>query len=92
MLYTAAIVGVISLAIPVAGDWIVKIWFKIAEVLGWINSRILLSVIFYVFLYPISLLAKLSKSNPLNLKQAKGETFYEIRDHKYTRDDLENVW
>lgn len=91
-LYAAAIIGVLSLAIPVAGDAVIWLWFKLAEVLGWINSRILLSLIFYVFLFPIALLARAATKNKMHLKKVKESSVYDTRNHKYTKNDLENIW
>ena len=91
-LYAAAIVGVLSLMIPVIGDGILWVWFKLAEVLGWINSRILLSLMFFVFLFPIAFLVRLSKKNFFHLKKTSEPSVYTKRDHKYTKEDLENIW
>ena len=91
-LYAAAIVGVFSLAIPIAGDAIIWVWFKIAELLGWINSRILLSAVFYIFLFPIALLAKMFTKNMMLLKRTNQKSVYHERNHKYTKEDLENIW
>ena len=91
-LYAAALVGVLSLAIPVAGDGIIWLWFKIAEGLGWFNSRILLSVIFFIFLYPISLLVKMFSKNLMMLKKENRKSVYTERNHKYLKEDLENTW
>lgn len=90
--YAAGSVGVLSLAIPAIGDGILWLWFKIAEVLGWINSRILLSLIFFVFLYPISWLMKISSKNMMFLKRVKNNSVYAERNHKYKKEDLENIW
>lgn len=93
-IYIAVSVGVISLIFPIVATWVVKGWYKLAEGLGWVNSRVLLSIIFYVFLYPISIFAKLSKSDSLNLKKtsAPNNSYYEERDHLYTKSDMEDVW
>jgi hypothetical protein len=67
LLYASLIVGLGSLIIPTLGDLILKGWFKIAEVLGWINTRILLSLIFFVCLTPFAWLQKLlARSNFLS--------------------------
>jgi hypothetical protein len=84
-------VGFLSLLIPVTKDWILYVWDKIALVLGWINTRILLAVVFYVFLFPVSLLNRMFNKNMLQLSRAKGSV-YISRNHKYTREDLENTW
>lgn len=91
-LIAAAVVGVISLAIPVAGDLIVKGWYKIAEILGAINGKILLSVVFYIVLFPVALISKIGKKNQLGLKKESEGSVFHTRNHKYTSKDLEQVW
>ncbi|MFD2937197.1 SxtJ family membrane protein [Spirosoma flavum] len=91
-LYAAAAVGLLSLAIPVAGDLIVKAWFKVAEILGNINGKIILSVLFFVFLFPIALLYRMTAKNPLSIKRTSEESFYTERNHLYTKEDLEQMW
>ncbi|GAB2563030.1 SxtJ family membrane protein [Spirosoma areae] len=92
LLYAAVGVGVLSLAIPVAGDLIVKVWFKLAEVLGNINGKIILSVMFFVFLFPIALLYRMTAKNPLSIKRTSDASFYTERNHLYTKEDLEQTW
>ncbi|TLU99139.1 SxtJ family membrane protein [Dyadobacter luticola] len=91
-LMAAAAVGVLSLAIPVVGDLIVKGWYKIAEILGAINGKILLSIVFFVVLFPVAVVAKMSKKNPLGLKRDSGKSAFTDRNHKYGAKDLEQVW
>lgn len=91
-LIAAAIIGVGSIAIPVFGDLIVKGWYKLAEVLGAINGKILLSAVFFIVLFPVAAIAKLSKKNPLNLKKEKSDSVFTERNHKYSAKDLEQVW
>ncbi|KAA6439973.1 hypothetical protein FEM33_09730 [Dyadobacter flavalbus] len=91
-LYAAAGIGVISLAVPVAGNLIVKLWYKLAEILGAINGRILLSVVFFLILLPVALIARLGKRNMLALKKEAKDSVFVERNHKYTSKDLEQVW
>lgn len=91
-LIAAAVIGVCSLAIPVFGDLIVKLWYKIAEVLGAINGKILLSAVFFIVLFPVALIARLSKKNALHLKKEESDTVFTERNHKYSAKDLEQVW
>lgn len=93
LLYAAGIVGLLSIFVPVVGDFIVKIWFKIAEGLGWFNSRVILSIMFYVFLWPIAMLYRLSTKNPMGVKRPTStNTVYVERNHEYTKKDLEQIW
>lgn len=88
----AAVIGVICLAIPAAGDLIVKGWYKFAEVLGAINGKILLSIVFFVVLFPVAVISRLGKKNPLSLKRESGNSVFVDRNHKYKKEDLEQVW
>jgi Kef-type K+ transport system membrane component KefB len=93
LLYVALGLGLVFLIIPALGDIILKRWFKFAELLGWINSRILLTGIFYILLFPIAMLFKLTGKDNLQLKSQKdNDTVYERRNHKYVPKDLENTW
>lgn len=92
LLYAAGIVGALSIFVPVVGDFIVKIWFKIAEGLGWFNSRVILSIVFYVFLWPIAMLYRLSTKNPMGIKRPTGNSVYVERNHTYVKKDMENIW
>jgi hypothetical protein len=42
-----------------------RIWWRFAQVLGWINARIILSVFFFVVLTPVGLVMRLLGRNPL---------------------------
>lgn len=84
-------VGLLSLISPKVSKSILWVWNKIALLLGWINTRILLSIVFYIFLFPIALLFRVFTKNPLSLKNINKST-YSLRNHTYTGKDLENTW
>lgn len=92
LLMAAAAIGVLSIFIPAAGNLIVKGWYKLAEIMGAINGRILLSLVFFVILFPVALLAKMGKKNPLTLKRESKKSVFVDRSHKYTAKDMEQVW
>jgi hypothetical protein len=91
LFYIALGVGVVSLLSSRLADGILWIWEKIAFVLGWINTRIILSAIFFLFLVPISLVYRLFSTDPLRLKKPKDSNFIEVN-KSYTPKDLEKVW
>ena len=52
-------------------------WMKFAFVLGWINTRILLGVFYYVILTPGSIVMRLMKRDVLNRKfDREAETYW----------------
>jgi saxitoxin biosynthesis operon SxtJ-like protein len=85
-------VGAVSIIIPITAKWIEWAWLKLALGLGWINSRILLTVVYFVFLLPIAWISKLFTKDPLKLRARGVQSLYENRDHLYTKEDLENIW
>ena len=61
-----------------------KIWIKIGLILGWINSKIVLGIVFFFILIPISIIMKFFKYDPLNKKQFSNKLTYReiISNHK----------
>ncbi len=94
VLLTAALaVAVLSLMSSFIRDKIVWLWMKLAEVLGYINGRILLSVIFFIILTPVAFLFKLTGKDPMQRKRKReSKSMYIERNHTYTKEDLEFIW
>jgi hypothetical protein len=89
--------GLIFLGIGVfAKKWSVIIasgWLKFAQVLGNINTRIILTIIFFGFLTPIAMVYRLLHGDFMNIRKRAGAiTFFAQRDHEYSPEDLENPW
>ncbi len=53
-----------------------KLWMKIGLTLGWINSRIILGIVYLFVLLPISFIAKLFGYDPLRKNKIKGKVSY----------------
>ena len=86
--FLVAFLGAMS---KVFTDGLTWLWFKIAEILGWINARVLLSVVFFIFLFPMALLMRVFGKSSIQLKKNK-TSYYSDRDQVYKPEDLENVW
>ena len=84
--------GLIFLVSKKASQGILWFWDKLALILGYINTRILLSIVFYVFLLPVALLFKVFNKDPLSMNwKNTGSSFFN-RDHLFKSEDLENPW
>ncbi len=55
-----------------------RVWMGLAFTLGWVVSRVLLALIFYVIVTPISLIMRLAGKRPLVLKMDEGAPTYWI--------------
>ncbi len=93
-LAAAALLLAAALFVKPVARWIALAWLRLAEALGAVNSRLLLGAIFYLFLTPIALLARLSRGDLLHLKKRSGadRSYWQRRDHAYTPEDLSKVW
>ena len=74
---TAAILGVVgftlvalALLAPRALYWPSLVWWKLVHVLGYINARIILTVLFSVLLVPVGLLWRVTGKDPLGRRRA----------------------
>lgn len=88
----ALVISILSIFLQPAAKAIEWAWLKLAMGLGWINSRILLSVIYFVFLLPIAWVSRLFTRDPLHLRNRKTSSVFITRNHLYTKKDLENIW
>jgi hypothetical protein len=62
----------VGLAVPVVLKPVYKVWMKFAAVMGWIMSRVILLILFYLVLTPTSLLLRLFGKDVLDIKVARG--------------------
>ncbi|WP_254154426.1 SxtJ family membrane protein [Chryseosolibacter indicus] len=88
----ALVVGLLAILITPAAKFIEWLWFRIAIGLGWVNSRILLSIIFFFFLMPMAWFSRRFSKDSLNLKRKNAASLFNTRNHKYRKEDLENIW
>jgi hypothetical protein len=62
----AAVVVTLALAFPPALGPLNALWMKIGHVLGWINTRIILGLVFFVIFLPAALLLRALRKDPLH--------------------------
>jgi len=69
---------ILGLAVPILLKPIHKVWMTLAELLGWLMTRVILSVLFYLVVTPIGLLARLSGKDFLDSKFDRNANSYWI--------------
>jgi hypothetical protein len=57
--------GFFALRRPTALRFVYRGWIWLGHILGWINTRILLGLVFYILFAPIGFLLRMSKRDPL---------------------------
>ena len=59
-----------------------KGWMVLGHVLGWINSHIILGLVFIFVLQPIAYIMRLTGYDPLKTKRKEEKTYREVRKDK----------
>jgi hypothetical protein len=88
----ALTLGLVAVFIPLAARVIEWLWMKLALMLGWTNSKILLGIIYFGFLMPLAMVSRLFTKDPLSIKARDTSTLFVERNHSYKKDDLTNIW
>ena len=81
------IIGIIALTfvglgliIPVVLKPLYFVWMTFATILGWVMTRVILSLVFYLIITPIGLLTKLLGEDFLALKRVESDSYWNYRD------------
>lgn len=90
-LAVSLLTGIASLLSEHLAAKIVRAWFVLSHILGRISSTIMLTVIFFVILLPVSVLARTRGSIGIRLKDRPGGYWTE-RNKLYRKEDLEDPW
>lgn len=79
----SGIVLLTTLSVPVLIKPVYRVAIFIAHILGWINTRIILGLIYYLLFTPIGLIMKILGRDALNRKFDKeAKTYWNIRERK----------
>ena len=90
-LIISGIIFSIGLGLPKVGRYITKAWFKIAQVIGWFSSKIILTLLYFLVIVPYGFFVRFFFSKDiLNIKPK--ESLFIDRNKKMTSKDLENPW
>ena len=90
-LLLALILVLIGTVSPYLTEKISWLWMKLSEWIGFVMSKIILSIVFFIFLLPLALISRLFRKDVLSLKK-KQNSYYINRNHSYSAKDLKNMW
>ena len=91
LVFRASIAVVVVLLIaPVIIYPFTFLWLNMSDLLGKVMSKILLALIFFLFVCPVALIRKALGKDTLRLKEFKkdSESVFTERNHTFTKSDL----
>ena len=87
----AIAIGIAGIASDKLSHWIHLAWFKLADILGFIMSKIILGILFIAVLLPVAAMAKIFRKDIMMMKKHYPSYFVD-RNITYEPKDLENPW
>ena len=90
-LFLSLLVGITGIISTYLSERIEWVWMKLAQLLAYIMPNLLLSIVFFFLLFPISLLSKLFTKDPLMLSNKHNSYFIEVKEN-VNKDNFEKVW
>ncbi len=85
----AGILWLPALLVPGVLSPVYTTWMKIGHVLGWVNTRIILGVLFYVLILPMGLIMRLFGNDPMARKWDKSAESYRVESVREPKERLE---
>jgi hypothetical protein len=90
-IYVSLVVSVLGITSYTVSEKIEWLWFKLSKGLGYIIPNIILSIVFYFFLFPISALSKIFNKDPLMLSRKYNSYFIDIK-KGMDKKNFEKIW
>jgi hypothetical protein len=84
--------GVFCLAAAAAPALLIPVhsaWLRIGHALGWINTRIILGLMFYTVFFFVAIIMKLLRKDPMSRKFDRSLSSYRVPSEERARDHLE---
>lgn len=91
LLYGALALGAIAIFIPALSRKIHELWMKFAELLGFVMNKVILGLVFFIFLVPIAFLSRMFRKNPIKAKK-ESTSYFSDRNFTYNKKSLEQLW
>ncbi len=91
MLIVSFVVGTAGILSSSLSNKIEWVWMKLSHYLGYIVPNILLSIVFFLFLFPISALSRLFRNDKLMLSRRYKTYFVDIN-REIDKESFEKTW
>ncbi len=88
----AGVLWIWALLLPVSLLPVYRGWMTFGSVMGWINTRIILGIMFYVMFMPVGFIMRLMGNDPMARKIDKFQTTYRVTHAHPKKDHVERPY
>jgi hypothetical protein len=85
----AAVLTTWGLIHPASLRYVYMGWMKFAHILGWVNTRILLGIVFFAIVWPMGLVLRLFRRDPMARELTPDASSYRVQSKQPVNDKLE---
>lgn len=91
LLYVSFSIGILSVISEKWNGFVSAVWNSLTQLLGRIIPSMLLAVVYFLVLTPISFAYRLMAGDSMNLKEGKSSQFENV-DKEFAPSDFEKTW
>ena len=88
----AGLLWVPALLVPGSLQPVYATWMKIGHAIGWVNTRIILGLLFYIFVLPMGLVMRIFGKDPMARKYDKSAASYRVKTVSEPKERLEKPY
>jgi hypothetical protein len=67
-------------------------WMKFGNIMNWINTRIILGIVFYGLIVPFGLIMRVFGKDPMRRKLDNSISSYRVKSHNEVRENVEHPY
>ena len=90
--YLATALVALGFVAPLSLGLPYRLWMKLGHALGWVNTRLLLSIMFYLMITPMGFLMRLFGWDPMRRRMDKLAVTYKVVSSPLARNDMEKPY
>lgn len=84
--------GALALLIPASLQPVYIGWMKFGNVMNWINTRLILGILFFGIFLPIGIVMRIVGKDPMNRSLDKALPTYRVKSEHDTKDNVERPY
>ena len=90
--YVAIALVAWGLLAPLSLRFPYRLWMRLGHALGWVNTRLLLGIIFYLMITPMGLVMRLFGWDPMRRRLDAAAKTYKVESRPLSRNDMETPY